>query len=75
MNDGEAHGDAPFLVEDGWRPLLNGADLAGWHGAGNRQNDWYTTAYVLWDRCWGRLVWVEGECPAGPFSMVQTETQ
>ncbi|MDP8980673.1 MAG: DUF1080 domain-containing protein [Acidobacteriota bacterium] len=53
LNDGEAHGDAPFLIEDGWRPLLNGADLAGWHGAGSRQNDWYTTAYVLWDRLLG----------------------
>ena len=53
LNDGDAHGDPPFLIEDGWRPLLNGADLAGWHGAGNRQNDWYTTAYVLWDRLLG----------------------
>src|ERR1700719_2837937 len=30
LNDGDAHGDAPFLVEDGWRPLLNGTDLVGW---------------------------------------------
>jgi hypothetical protein len=27
----EAHGDPPFLSQPGWRPLLNGQDLAGWH--------------------------------------------
>src|SRR5437773_1219613 len=30
FNDGDAHGDPPFLVEDGWTPLLNGRDLSGW---------------------------------------------
>ena len=24
--------DAPYLLEPGWRPLLNGRDLKGWHG-------------------------------------------
>ena len=23
IQDGEAHGDPPYLVEDGWEPLLN----------------------------------------------------
>ena len=23
-NDGEAHGDAPYMLESGWTPLLNG---------------------------------------------------
>src|SRR5260370_26259806 len=32
LNDGDAHGDAPYLVEDGWTALFNGRDLAGWHG-------------------------------------------
>ena len=32
FNDGESHGDAPFLVEDGWKPLLSGKDLSGWTG-------------------------------------------
>ena len=31
LNDGEHHGDPPYLLEDGWRPLLNGRDLSGWH--------------------------------------------
>lgn len=25
-------GDAPYLVEPGWRPLFNGKDFSGWHG-------------------------------------------
>jgi Domain of Unknown Function (DUF1080) len=25
-------GDAPYLVEPGWRPLFNGRDFSGWHG-------------------------------------------
>ena len=32
LNDGDAHGDAPYLLEDGWTPLLNGKDVSGWHG-------------------------------------------
>jgi hypothetical protein len=29
----EVHGgDAPYLVEPGWRPLFNGKDFIGWHG-------------------------------------------
>lgn len=27
VQDGEPHGDPPFLLEDGWEPLLNGTDL------------------------------------------------
>ncbi len=30
IQDGEAHGDPPFLLEDGWEPLLDGSSLAGW---------------------------------------------
>ena len=26
LNDGEPHGDPPYLIEDGWTPLLNGKD-------------------------------------------------
>jgi hypothetical protein len=29
---GEPLRDAPYLREPGWRPLLNGRDLTGWHG-------------------------------------------
>jgi hypothetical protein len=53
-NDGEAHGDAPYLIEEGWKPLLNGHDLAGWHGMDSaKPNEWFTSKYVLWDRLLG----------------------
>ncbi|MCW5979491.1 MAG: DUF1080 domain-containing protein [Bryobacteraceae bacterium] len=53
LNDGEAHGDPPFLIEDGWRPLLNGRDLSGWHAQDNQPNAWFTTPVVIWDRLLG----------------------
>ena len=31
-NDRQSHGDAPYLLEPGWRLLLNGRNLKGWHG-------------------------------------------
>jgi hypothetical protein len=53
LNDGEMHGDAPYLLEDGWKPLLNGKDLTGWHGAGQGRNDWLATTGILWERLLG----------------------
>jgi len=54
LNDGEAHGDPPFLVEDGWRALLNGKDLAGWHGQDpGKPNEWRTTSGIVWERLLG----------------------
>lgn len=53
FTDGEAHGDAPFLLEDGWTPLLNGKDLGGWHGLGKNPNEWLTTRAVRWERLLG----------------------
>jgi hypothetical protein len=53
LNDGEAHGDPPFLLEQGWTPLLNGKDLSGWHGTGPGQNQWTTTTGILWERLLG----------------------
>src|SRR5215510_16277747 len=53
LNDGEAHGDPPYLLEDGWKPLLNGKDLSGWHGDGEAANQWFTTSAILWDRLLG----------------------
>lgn len=50
LNDGEAHGDPPFLVEDGWRPLLNGRDLRGWRPDEAKPSAWYTTRGVRWER-------------------------
>jgi hypothetical protein len=63
LNDGEMHGDAPYLLEAGWSPLLNGKDLSGWKG----QGDWLTTTGVLWDRLLGptRLRAVPGPTPGG----------
>jgi hypothetical protein len=53
LNDGEAHGDPPYLLEDGWTALLNGKDLSGWHGASAGANQWFTTTAIFWDRLLG----------------------
>jgi hypothetical protein len=53
FNDGESHGDAPYLVEDGWTPLLNGKDLSGWTGQDGKPHEWLTTNGVWWDRLLG----------------------
>lgn len=51
ITDGEHHGDPPFLLEQGWTPLLNGKDLAGWHGQEpGKPNEWFTTPAVFFDR-------------------------
>jgi hypothetical protein len=31
-NDGAPHGDAPYLLEPGWRSLFDAKDFKGWHG-------------------------------------------
>lgn len=50
-NDGDDHGDAPYLIEDGWKPLFNGGGLAGWHcRPGGLANEWLTTRGVIWER-------------------------
>ena len=67
INDGDAHGDAPYLLEEGWTPLLNGKDLSGWHGMGTNRNEWLTTTGILWERLLGptRLSAVPGPVPGG----------
>ena len=53
-SDGEAHGDAPFMIESGWTPLLNGKDLTGWHGMNpTAKNEWFTTTAISWERLLG----------------------
>jgi hypothetical protein len=47
---GERHGDPPFLYEPGWRPLLNGRDLAGWHAQDGAAHEWFTSRSVNWSR-------------------------
>jgi hypothetical protein len=54
LPDGEPHGDPPFLIEDGWRPVFNGRDLTGWQGQeANKPNDWLTTRGVRFERLLG----------------------
>ena len=54
VTDGDMHGDPPYLLEPGWTPLLNGADISGWHGQDTgKPNDWYTTKAVFFDRLLG----------------------
>jgi hypothetical protein len=67
LNDGEMHGDPPFLLEDGWTPLLNGKDLTGWRGQGAGENQWLTTTGILWERLLGptRLQPVPRTAPGG----------
>lgn len=49
----EALAEAPFRSERGWKPLLNGKDLSGWHselgwrGVPGRLNEWYATSAVM----------------------------
>ena len=68
LNDGEPHGDPPYLIEDGWTPLLNGKDISGWHASWEpklpgvevpskyknlKQGGWFTTRGVKWERLLG----------------------
>jgi hypothetical protein len=50
VQDGEAHGDPPYLLEDGWEPLLNGTGLAGWKACeAGAKNEWFTTRFVRFE--------------------------
>src|SRR5690242_4617262 len=53
LNDGDAHGDAPYLLEDGWTPLLDGKDLSGWHAQDGQPLQWFTTRAIRWERLLG----------------------
>jgi Domain of Unknown Function (DUF1080) len=48
----ETHGDPPYLTEAGWKPLLNGKDLSGWHSVDNSTVQWFTARGVIWKRIW-----------------------
>ena len=67
LNDGVPHGDAPYLIEDGWTPLLNGKDIAGWHGMTAAENRWFTTAGIIYEPYLGptRLSAVPGSTSGG----------
>ncbi len=65
LNDGDAHGDPPFMVEDGWMPLLNGHGVSGWHARDGKPVGWFTTRYVLWDRLLGPTRLSGSPAPSG----------
>ena len=46
----EAYGDPHFLLEDGWKPLLNGRDLSGWKAQDAKPSEWFTAKAVYWRR-------------------------
>jgi Domain of Unknown Function (DUF1080) len=48
VNDGNHHGDPPFLLEAGWKPLLNGKNLDGWTYRSPQRAGWTTTSGVYW---------------------------
>jgi 3-keto-disaccharide hydrolase len=51
VQDGEPHGDPPYLLEQGWEPLLNVTDLTGWKACDPKaKNEWYTTRFVRFER-------------------------
>jgi hypothetical protein len=53
FNDGEAHGDAPFLIESGWRPLFNAKDMTGWRSVDGKPHEWFSTRGIRWERLLG----------------------
>lgn len=51
IQDGDSHGDPPYLLEDGWEPLLDGSSLAGWRACDtNAANDWRAVRAIRFDR-------------------------
>ena len=51
IQDGDAHGDPPFMLEEGWEPLLDGASLAGWRACdANATHEWRTVGAIRYER-------------------------
>lgn len=54
IQDGEAHGDPPYLLEDGWEPLLDGTSLAGWQACDrNAAHEWQAVRAIRYERILG----------------------
>ena len=54
IQDGDPHGDPPYLLEDGWEPLLNGKDLSGWKACdATAKSEWFTATAVRFERILG----------------------
>ena len=51
IQDGDAHGDPPFLLEDGWEALLDGSSLAGWQACDPKAtNEWRAVRAIRYER-------------------------
>jgi len=51
IQDGDAHGDPPFMLEDGWEPLLDGTSLAGWRACdASATNEWRAVRAIRYER-------------------------
>ncbi len=48
VNDGQPHGDPPYLLEDGWKPLIKDGSLDGWLLRNPERGGWQTTKGVYW---------------------------
>jgi Domain of Unknown Function (DUF1080) len=46
--DGQNHGDPPYLLESGWKPLLDGKTLSGWKLQTPERGGWGSTSGVFW---------------------------
>lgn len=50
VQDGEPHGDPPYLLEDGWAPLLDGTSLSGWQACDpGAANDWVAVRAIRYE--------------------------
>ncbi|MDQ2775124.1 MAG: DUF1080 domain-containing protein [Acidobacteriota bacterium] len=49
VNDGTAHGDAPYLLEPGWTPLISPKSLGAWQYEHPEKGTWTNSRAVFWD--------------------------
>jgi hypothetical protein len=49
VNDGTSHGDPPYLLEPGWKPLINGTNLDGWRFEHPGHGAWTASPGIFWD--------------------------
>jgi hypothetical protein len=56
-------GDPPYMLEPGWRPLLNGRDLSGWVGENGTSHGWVTAKAVAYDATGSPKILLAKESP------------
>jgi Domain of Unknown Function (DUF1080) len=49
VNDGQPHGDPPYLLEKDWTPLFTGSNLQGWTFEHPEKGIWTTSPAIYWD--------------------------